>query len=69
MKTQMTFQEQLQEKVDRWIRANFDVSWITVTDFSVLPYGRLITDRNGDQMAVFYDYFRDQVTYFFPDEK
>ena len=65
----VTFKSECQRKVNDWIKANFDLSEIVVEEFLVLPYGRLIKDRNGDQMAVFYDYFYDRVSYFFPDEK
>ncbi|KZZ85652.1 hypothetical protein [Bacillus sp. SJS] len=54
-------------KVMDWINANFDVSSVVVVDFKVLPYGKRIVDRNGEEMAVFFDYFRNEVKTFFPE--
>lgn len=53
--------------VAEWIEGSFEPGAIKVTDFPAFPYGKLITDRNGDTMVVFWDILRDKVDYRFPD--
>lgn len=57
------------EKVDRWIAANFEPDAITVDDWPLLPAGKRITDREGDQMLVYYDLLYDRVKTARPDER
>ena len=53
--------------VAKWIQENFEQGAVTISDFPAFPYGKLITDRNGDTMVVFWDILRDKVDYRFPD--
>jgi hypothetical protein len=57
---------QCEEKVLNWIVDNFYLEELVIEDFRVLPYGKRIIDKNGDEMVVFFDYFKQSVEYFFP---
>lgn len=53
--------------VAAWIKENFEPGAIKVTDFPAFPYGKLITDRKGQSMVVYYDIMTGRVAYTFPD--
>jgi hypothetical protein len=55
------------EEVAQWIEDNFDPGAVTITDFPAFPYGKLLTDRKGETMVVYYDIVVGMVTYTFPD--
>ncbi|WP_366162623.1 hypothetical protein ABXS71_06145 [Bacillus infantis] len=59
---------QYELKVMEWIKNHFDLSAIVIEDFSVLPYGKRILDMDGGEMAVFYDFFKEEIQYLFPTE-
>jgi len=53
--------------VAKWIQENFEQGAVTISDFPAFPYGKLITDRNGDTMVVYWDILYGRVAYTFPD--
>ena len=59
---------QYEQKVMNWIEDNFDMSEIVVEDFTILPYGKRILDMQGKELAVFFDYWTDQVKHLLPQE-
>lgn len=61
-------EKQCEKIVVDWIKSHFDMSSIVVEDFNVLPYGKRILDMEGNEMAVFYDYWTCGVKELFPDE-
>ena len=63
----VTVVNQYEELVINWIEENFDMSVVTVEEFRVLPYGKRIVDCHGAKMVAFFDYFREEVKTFFPE--
>lgn len=59
---------QYEQKVMNWIEDNFDMDAIVVEDFTILPYGKRILDMQGKELAVFFDYWTDQVKHLLPQE-
>ncbi len=59
---------QYEQKVMGWIKQNFDLDAIVIEDFTILPYGKRILDMHGQEMAIFYDYWTDQVKHLLPQE-
>lgn len=59
---------QYEQKVMNWIEDNFDMDSIVIEDFTILPYGKRILDMQGEEMAVFFDYWTDQVKHLLPQE-
>ncbi len=53
--------------VAKWIQENFEQGAVTISDFPAFPYGKLLTDRQGKTMVVFYDIMTGKVDYRFPD--
>ena len=54
-------------EIAKWIDRNFDLEYVTITDFPLFPFGRMITDRDGDTMVVYWDILKGRVTYAYPD--
>ena len=54
-------------EIAKWIDQNFDLEYITVTDFPLFPFGRMVRDRQGQSMVVFWDIMTGKVTWRFPD--
>jgi hypothetical protein len=55
--------------IARWIDENFEPESVTITDFPAFPYGKLLTDRQGQSMVVYWDILYGKVAYTFPDDK
>lgn len=55
-------------EIAKWIDQNFDLEYVTITDFPLFPFGRMITDRDGDTMVVYWDILKGRVTYAYPDD-
>ncbi|WP_245998281.1 hypothetical protein [Siminovitchia terrae] len=66
MQTMQT--NQYEQKVMDWIKDKFDMDSIVIEDFNVMPYGKRIMDMHGQEMAVFFDYWTDQVKHILPQE-
>ncbi|MBM7634432.1 hypothetical protein [Geomicrobium sediminis] len=49
-----------------WIEENFIMCEIEIESCPLFPYGRLITDTNGETMIVYWDIVSGQVDYRFP---
>lgn len=56
------------ELVNRWIEDNFDATAITVEPFPLMPQGKIITDRDGQTMVVYFDFANSEVKTMFPSE-
>lgn len=56
-----------QQIVNDWISENFDVEEIEIKDCPLFPAGKILTDKNGEKMVVFYDIMRECVQYRFAD--
>jgi hypothetical protein len=54
--------------VQDFINANFLPGAVVVKDFPLFPAGKRLTDHNGDEMTVYYDYLTDRVNYIYPNE-
>lgn len=50
-----------------FINDNFEPGSVTVEDFPGFPFGKQITDRNGDKMLVYFDLLTDSVKWVYPD--
>ena len=59
---------QYEQRVMNWIEDNFNMDSIVVEDFTILPYGKRILDMQGKELAVFFDYWTDQVKHLLPQE-
>lgn len=57
----------MEKAVRDWIEANFHLNAIRVEDFPLLPAGRLITDRAGQSMVVYWDIARERVAMILPN--
>lgn len=55
--------------VAEWIDRNFEPGAVEVQDFPAFPYGKLLTDRQGQSMVVYWDILYGKVAYTFPDDK
>ncbi|HET7616718.1 MAG TPA: hypothetical protein VFK27_07110 [Bacillales bacterium] len=47
---------EIEAKVLRFIRANFEKGSVTIDNFPGLAAAKVITDREGSRMLVFWDY-------------
>lgn len=52
-------------EVNKFINENFEVEKFQITDFNLLPGGKVLTDANGDTILIFYDIQTDKVVYEF----
>lgn len=52
--------------VAEWIKENFEPETVEVQDCPAFPYGKLLTDRNGDTMIVYWDILTSKVAYTYP---
>ena len=50
------------ERVKEWIESTFED--VEVKPFPILPAGRIVRDRNGDEILAYYDMLTDSVKYF-----
>jgi len=46
--------EEKEEKVMEWIDDHFVMNEIEIEDFPYFPYGKLIRDKNGETIVVFW---------------
>jgi hypothetical protein len=44
-----------QKQVNKFIEGNFQFEFFEIEDFPFFPYGKLLTDRKGEIMVVYYD--------------
>jgi hypothetical protein len=49
------------QKVIEFIEQNFHLDQIKVEDYPLFPSGQLITDKEGGQMVVFYDFLHGRI--------
>jgi hypothetical protein len=56
------------ERVLNWIQANFDTDQIKLEEFSLMPGGHRIIDRDGNEMLVYWDIANQQVKWVYPDK-
>lgn len=53
------------QEVDKFISDNFEIEDFQVTDFKLLPGGKVLTDRNNDTILIFYDIQSEKVVFEF----
>jgi hypothetical protein len=51
--------------VENFITDNFKVDDFLVTDYKLLPGGKVLTDKNGETILIFFDIQTDRVVYEF----
>ncbi len=56
------------ELVNKWIADNFDATAIIVEPFPLMPHGKIMTDRDGQTMVVYFDFADSEVKTMFPSE-
>ncbi|MBP2079691.1 hypothetical protein NP439_06600 [Oceanobacillus jeddahense] len=56
-------QDIYEEKVMEWIDDHFVMNEIEIEDFPFFPYGKLIRDKNGETMVVFWCVIYGRVDY------
>lgn len=49
------------DKVMKWIKENFVIDKFEVIDFPLMPGGKILKDKNGDELLVYNDVFNDQI--------
>ncbi|SDF30396.1 hypothetical protein [Sporolituus thermophilus] len=49
-----------------WIEENFYINSIKIEEYPLFPAGKKITDKNGDEMVVYYDLLYNRVDWDFP---
>lgn len=54
--------------VNEFINEQFVREAVTVEDFSLFPFGKLLTDKNGETMVIFFDLLSGNVEYRFEDK-
>ena len=57
------FLEENEAKVMDWIDDHFVLNEIEIEDFPFFPYGKLIRDKNGETMVVFWCVIYGRVDY------
>lgn len=55
-------------EIAKWIDQNFDLEYVTISDFPLFPFGRMVRDRQGQSMVVYWDILCGKVAYTFPDD-
>ncbi|MGR2779782.1 hypothetical protein [Bacillus subtilis] len=63
----MKEKEAHEEKVMEWIDDHFVMNEIEIEDFPFFPYGKLIRDKNGETMVVFWSIIYGRVDYRFQE--
>ncbi len=53
-------------EIARWINENFEPGAVDVKDFPSYPFGRLLTDSNGETMIVYWDVLYHKAAFTFP---
>lgn len=53
------------QEVEKFINDNFEIEDFQVTDFKLLPGGKVLTDRNNDTILIFYDIQSEKVVFEF----
>jgi hypothetical protein len=53
------------KSVENFIAENFKVEEFQVTDFKLLPGGKVLTDKNGETILIFFDIQTEKVVYEF----
>jgi len=61
------FLEENEAKVMDWIDDHFVLNEIEIEDFPFFPYGKLIRDKNGETMVVFWCVIYGHVDYRFQE--
>lgn len=61
--------EEPNKEIAKWIEENFHDKAVEIKDFPVFPFGKLLTDKNGDTMVVYWDILLEKLAYAFPFEK
>ena len=59
----------IEAAVMEWIEDTFDTEAVSVTDFMLFPAGKLLTDRDGGQLLVYWDILSNRVKTALPDKK
>jgi hypothetical protein len=49
------------QKVIDFIEENFHVDQIKIEEYPLFPSGHLVTDSEGGQMVVYYDFLHDRI--------
>lgn len=55
--------------VNKWIEENFEVNAVKIKACSLFPHGKTVTDKNGEQLLVYYDIMNEKICYTFPDKQ
>jgi len=63
-----TFNE-VSSRVMKFIQDNFFPELITINDFPLFVYGKLIWDNQGGEMVIFFDLLTDSVKWVYPESK
>jgi len=54
-------------EVMKFIQDNFFPELITINDFPLFAYGKLIRDNQGGEMVIFFDLLMDSVKWVYPE--
>lgn len=49
--------------VENFIAENFEIDKFTVTDFKLLPAGKVLTDKNNEMILIFFDIQTEKVVF------
>ena len=61
--------ETAREKVQSWIEGNFEQEGVEKEDWPMLPGGRILKDRKGGEMLVWWDFWEEKINYKIREEK
>ena len=55
-------------EVKKWVEDNFDLDAVQLEPFPAMPQGVRVTDKQGKEMVVYYDFLTNEVKTMFPKE-
>lgn len=55
----------MHEEVNKFIEENFDINSFQITDFKIVPGGKILTDATGATILIFFDIEKNKVVHEF----
>lgn len=55
-------------EVEKFINENFEVNQFSINDCKLFPAGKILTDREGNEILIYFDINADKVVFKFMEE-
>lgn len=58
----------MKNEVENFINENFEVEKFSISDCKLFPAGKILTDREGNEILIYFDINADKVVFKFMEE-